>query len=321
MELEIITEKYGNPFKFYKGAVSRWEWDVNRRKGFVNTLWATGFYKTAEFFRERQIRASGACGRNYAPNQLREVLEGLVERADIQGRIVLEVGAGHVDNKLSFFQSKGFDVSALDYDWTKLHEKAGIPSNAEHQEEIAGDLYLKGMSSVPHLVGEYGGIKFFRGDVRNIAHTDSEIKNQKFDLIYFFGSIFNMSSICRAVGVQTIPPLREHLSENGQVLVVSGDFAGYYSQTPENLAKSRLEHINLMLSKFSDAKKVKLFTTTKDMVMSQQIREGFKPAEVKDTFSRDLLSQDDKLQIEQLPENLRKYLPYLGTVDAFVASY
>lgn len=313
MTIEIITEQDGNPFVFYEGCFSPWH-----AMKFVK--WP--FWRGKYFFAERKARRS--VGRDYYISEA--VLHGVLERVGIfdqELERVLEVGAGHKDDKLKFFVGRGFDTYALDLDSTELHKRI------EHPRKTT----IKGWEGalIPFYVGNANGVRYYQGDIGLISDPSSALRDKRFNLVFFYGSIFSHGSNSRTVAQSRsscdvyewanetererlmdkclislegrLKAAQNLLDEQGQILIVSDTFSGYLDQTPELLAEARKQYLDL-LPFFEVAKDVKVFGLSDHYLRENLARQGYR-----------------KLEFERLPDQKEMDVEDLGTIDAILIKY
>jgi len=339
MNLEIITEEEGNPFIFHEGGMSY---------GHAFSLVRSPLNIGREWLTRRKARKSS--GRDYYrnPEILNEVLKNVLGFVDIPQNKVLEVGAGHHDDKLEFLTSQGYDAYALDADSTALHKH--IPS--PRKSPITGSLQSE---LIPFYVGSHKGVEYYHGDIGFLQDPASELDQVKFGLVLFYGSIFANGSHCRSIAQSRVSweafdmlslttdktewktlqekylrsfwermdSAKEALADGGHILVVSDDFNGYLNQKPEIITESRLPNLDLLLRNFQDAKKIVLFSLTRPYVERNLRAQGYKQTDIDSALNVDVLngSKNPKELNELTPDNLRNYFGRLGSIDAFVATY
>lgn len=333
MNIEILTEQEGNPFIFYKGCMSYWH-----ANSFVNVP----FFHFESFVTNQKIKKS--VGRDYHTSVqiLTKVMNELLLNQNISPKRVLEVGAGHVSDKIDFFLEKGCEVYALDVDETELHDK--IKDMRKNP--------CKGIKRnfIPYRIGEAQGAKFYQGDIGFINNVQSELKRTKFDLVLFYGSIFGLggNSRCVSQNRQTSLMLDElsyyysqhpekwkkgsnefkdilkynlslqkrltsalnTLSYRGKILIIPHTFTSYIDSSPESIRQSKETNLNL-LSLLEEDTKIKIFGLTKSYLKKNLVKQGY-------AFKQIDLELNKKSEVSGKIPELLKETDNLGSIDVIM---
>ncbi|MBI4454031.1 hypothetical protein HY636_05295 [Candidatus Woesearchaeota archaeon] len=107
------------------------------------------------------------------------------------GLTSLEVGVGHHLQKSQALAVLGAMPSALDATvcgaFSKLYtsERERIDSYLKQCEQKGNKVYI------PHMAGEVNKVKLYLGDIALINHDESVLREQEYDLVFFFGSVFS----------------------------------------------------------------------------------------------------------------------------------
>ncbi len=208
MRIITINETTGNPFKYFHG------------KNSIST-----------------------CHRAYENlKEVSEVMNGLASILNLQEGInCLEIGAGGNVYPSESLTSLGAKVKTLDADGWETHNL--IPCSLRDYEKLKDKDIL-----IPHKAGEHNGIEAYMGDLAFLLDEKSELKDEKFDLAYFWGSLYGFG-ICSSVinankaayhsvkisEKDRIGILPQALKKNGQILIVSPKFNGHSSEKIDTL--------------------------------------------------------------------------------------
>jgi len=103
----------------------------------------------------------------------------------------LEVGVGHHLQKSQALAVLGAMPSALDATvcgaFSRLYssERERIDNYLKQCEQIGNKVYI------PHMAGEVNKVKLYLGDIALINHDESVLREQEYDMVFFFGSVFS----------------------------------------------------------------------------------------------------------------------------------
>jgi hypothetical protein len=222
MKIQIIDETNGNPFHYFP--------DDND-------------HEALRYYRKQETH----------DNVLANLAASLQLNKDSQ---VLEVGAGGNPRPSQALSRIAGKVSTLDADWDSGRHTI-LPN--------VGDLYrvrekLGKDIMIPALRGRNELVDCYMGDIALIRDMQSELRDKKFDLIYFWGSIHS-GGICSSItqsrascdlGViiesskRLLTPINS-LKDQGHLLAVSGYFNGHQSEDIQDIEWQNGNMIDLSL--------------------------------------------------------------------------
>lgn len=132
-------------------------------------------------------------GRRYGLDLLsmKKVMKEFLENISLDRNIkTLEIGAGHGQEPSKALLSLGANPFTLDADWNDYC--TGIPTTEDLDKIGEAQLY-------PMLAGK-NGITHYLGDVAFIRDNKSQLKDKKFDLLFYWGSIYT-GGFCSSIDV------------------------------------------------------------------------------------------------------------------------
>lgn len=317
MEIKIIDEKNGNPFEYFP------------RDGYKPDY-----------------------PRNYEKQKnVQKVISGLLTKIELDKNIeCLEIGAGHNPKPSQALSNLVEKVITLDADWEpQRHTDFSELENYKKLKAKWGKELV-----IPRLAGKNDNVDCYLGDMAFLKHEKSELKNKKFDLIYFWGSLYS-TGICSSIdcsvtaeelGIsinfsERLLPALSNLKNNGKILSIGPHFNGHDSETKKDVG---IYNINLVetalfyaLGSERKAKSIEIFVQTPESVKKRLRIKNFliKTQErlLDDPFERkirngwgSLFGEDNDYEnlrntLNRLDNNKREKLKNLGLVDAVSIEY
>lgn len=247
MEIAIIDEKNGNPFEYFP---------EEKDKYCSKNLHFPRSYKKQEI--------------------VNKVIEGLSRIMGLGNKIdCLEVGAGHNFIPAEAFSFLGNKVITLDNDLNYMRHYYLLKGNEFEDYERFNKLYAKSRI-IPKLGGKLENVDCYLGDLAFIDHEESELNDKKFDLVYFFGSIYT-DGTCSSIdcsestldlGIkidfkERINKSLKCLKQEGKIFFCKSYFSGYLSESVNSLGIHNQSFVDLALYLSSiekPAKEIKIFT-------------------------------------------------------------
>lgn len=263
-------------------------------------------------------------GRRYGrnDNQIDLVLTNLLNFLGIERNIrSLEIGAGNGAEVSKSLYRLGVDATTLDLDYTKIMKSDGkLP--------VGNDLRY------PTLIKE-DKIHIYQGDVANINHEKSSLKDQKYGLVIFWGSVhtggsnaaldFGVSKLLTgevfSIEELLCAPI-QNVGAGGYIVYVSGYFNSHGDpQLYASLAKFR--NYNMLDSLLSwvhyverAPKKAIIFALSKNFLLDY-LRENPEEFRKDRYFHEALFDTVDDLIIMSMEERERTLMRTSGRIDYF----
>ena len=157
-----------------------------------------------------------------------KIMKNLLPQVELSNKVsCLEIGAGSNLLTAKGLVNLGAKVVTLDINWTPERDTLSYEEYVELQRDV-----LKAL--VPTFYGKDEKIKSYLGDLAFLDHKESQLKDNKFDLIYFYDSMFTnglnqtVSASSTARYLDLVIPFSERILKanaainNGGVLFATG---------------------------------------------------------------------------------------------------
>ncbi|MEK6917116.1 MAG: hypothetical protein AABW92_05220 [Nanoarchaeota archaeon] len=315
MEIRVIDEKSGNPFRY-----------------FDNEEYNLGFPRSYEDI-----------------GNVKAVMSGLLEQLGLQRDIhCLEIGAGHNPNPSQSLSQLGASVITLDADWeSERHSDIPYERLIKLKKEFGKDLVI------PRLGGRNGDVKCYMGDVAFLREPRSPLKNKEFEFVYFWGSM-DYNGICSSVEDSSAPrnygveikhedrilrPIPA-VKKDGKIISVAGHFCGHKYENVKSIGYHNMNLAELglywALASGRDPKVLGFFTQSPQSIIE---RKGIElDGDTEEVLCKNLLersvqtkyySRFDKdeyyAKLKEAQDRLdtpnRQRLENLGMIDAVFVGY
>ncbi len=297
MEMKMIDEKQGNPFRYFKN------------EG-ISGLWPRSYKKSST---------------------IQSVMGELLIQLGLPKNIkCLEVGAGHNQKPSQSLAQLGARVATLDNDWFETHLDIPFEKLREIEQEMGRGWVI------PRIVGGKDGVIYCRGDLAFLRDPKSFLKEEEFDFIYYWGSLQH-NGICRSVQdscaskeygieieyaqriVKPIPAVKK----GGIMMAVAGYFAGHETEQVERIVTNNMHLAEVGLYwAFGSAREAKVlgfFTQSVESIIEKKwIESGLKTAEAsyENPLERIIQTKSDSLfGKEKDYERLREAQEWLGAAN------
>jgi hypothetical protein len=314
MEVKIIDEKAGNPFKYFD------------KKPFRNF--------------SRDYRGS---------ENVPEVMNGLLEQLGLQREIhCLEIGAGANHGPSRSLSYLGAKVTTLDADWRpERHTDISHERLNELQKELGKELVI------PRVGGKNGEVTGYMGDVAFLRDSKSPLKDKEFDLLYFWGSM-DATGICSSVENSDAPkeygvkikysdrlltPIPA-VKKGGKIISVAQYFNGHQDEEIYNVGNNNMDLTDLglfwALTGGRDAKVLGFFIQSPQSVIERKEIELDDKTEailcenplyrvVKTSYFSRFGKEQDYIRLKEAMDRLgtpnKQRLENLGMIDAVFVGY
>ncbi|MEK6963031.1 MAG: hypothetical protein AABX70_01295 [Nanoarchaeota archaeon] len=216
MKLKIIDEKSGNPF---------------------------------EYFPDEEHHIEGYA-RNYEkPESVAKVMGGLVRILNLPSKAdCLEIGASNNFKPSRSLNQQGMCVATLDADCNiQRHTDIATYDAYKDMKKQLGSQIL-----IPRIAGRDGPITNYLGDLAFVLDEQSSIRNQRFNFVYFWGSMYWGDTCSSVEWSQTASdwcqikiPFPERIlkavhliKEGGRLFSTSTVFSGHAGEKPSYIAYS-----------------------------------------------------------------------------------
>ncbi len=322
MEIKVIDEKNGNPFEYFPDDGDK--------------------YRERTFYYPRSYKKQ---------ENVQRVISGLLARMGLETDIdCLEIGAGHNPKPSQALSSLGARVVTLDADWED-ERHTNLPKNEDYAK-LKRELGNKVM--IPRVAGRNRNVICYLGDVAFLRDEKSELRDKKFDLVYFWGSL-NYDGCCSCVEDARTPeefgikinfpkrllPVVSAVKDSGRILATKSHFSGYMPESEEFVGAHNADLVEIALYYAlgcgREAKSLGIFVQTPESVMKtlgitslspkQQERLLENPFERimrngwSSVFGKDNDYQDLRRTLNLLSLGHRTKLTNLGLVDAIYVEY